>query len=417
MVIDRNALVQFDSALDELFDETKIELAYQLDSAKDQPSGRVFDNNSNTVTPRRHSPFSFSNSLYKMSRINSASSRDTGEGGFFTDVSTRHPIPVTPPPVLQPAILECSTSNEWKNTSETQPAESNPIPLPKLSIPSLVRSASKHSIKQEEINPKPKSPVENDSRPGSSLSSSSLPISVTSSKPGFGNAKAQSSSTTSSRKSSSSTIGNSSASSSTAKNTTSTTAKDTSSSSTTLKDISSSSTTTAKDTSSSSSSSSEMKTSSAPTTTSNETTTSATSTTTTTNNSFTKTPKPTLEPTVTKNEKDIASSSAPDEYHQESTNSLNDKKSYQAQMSEETNESSEAAPTNFLTRGANITEKDLPIKKKVRRPIPTNDEPSQHRKLEFSIGDGLKWQEASMEYVIDNHSHNLDSIPSPFPIS
>ena len=82
-------------------------------------------------------------------------------------------------------------------------------------------------------------------------------------------------------------------------------------------------------------------------------------------------------------------------------------------MSEETNESSEPAAANHLTRGANITEKDLPIKKKVRRPIPTNDDSSQYRKLEFSVGDGLKWQEASMEYVIHSHLHNLDSIPPP----
>lgn len=403
MVIDRIALAQFDSALDELYDESKIELAYQLDSAKDQPSAHVFDINSNMVTPGRYSAFSFSNSLYKMNRINSASSRDTGEGGFFTDVLPRQTIPKTPPPPLPPPILECSTSNEWKNALENQSAQLNSIPLPKLSIPSLLQSASKHLIKHEEVDHQSKSPIDNDSRSGSSLSSSSLPISVTSSKPGFDNAKAQSSTTSSSRKSSSSTIDNSS-STSTVKNTTSTTTKDTSSSS------------------------AETKNSSAPTATSKNTTTSATSedtssTTTTTKSSSTTTTKPKLEnssskpePITTKDEKDVPPS-VPDEYLQESNDSLNEKSSYHAQMSEEPDQSLEPSSTTYLTREINLTEKDLPTKKKVRRQTTTNDESSQFRKLEFSVGDGLKWHEASMEYVINSHSYYFHLTSEYLPIS
>lgn len=63
--------------------------------------------------------------------MNSASSRDTGDLGFFTDVPSRQivasPTPVPPP--LPPPILECSTINEWKHTtSDDQPIERNPTP-------------------------------------------------------------------------------------------------------------------------------------------------------------------------------------------------------------------------------------------------------------------------------------------------
>ena len=58
----------------------------------------------------------------------------------------------------------------------------------------LSRPSSKHSVTHEEIDHRLKSPIDNDSRPGSSLSSSSLPLSITSSKPNFDNSKNQSSS-------------------------------------------------------------------------------------------------------------------------------------------------------------------------------------------------------------------------------
>jgi hypothetical protein len=92
---------------------------------------------------------------------------------------------------------------------------------------------------------------------------------------------------------------------------------------------------------------------------------------------------------------------ATDESLQESRDSLNEKSPLNAQISEDPIDSVDPPSTTYLTREINITENDLPTQKKarrnVRRPTSTNNDSSHFRKLEFSVGDGLKWQEASME--------------------
>ena len=84
-----------------------------------------------------------------------------------------------------------------------------------------------------------------------------------------------------------------------------------------------------------------------------------------------------------------------------STHSLKEKSLSTTQVSEKTPEPVEPIPSEHLTREANIIEKDPSTEKKshqrIRRPPRASDEPSHRRKLEFSVGDGLKWQEASLE--------------------
>ena len=307
--------------------------------------------NSSMTTPRRHSPFSFSNPMYKTSRMNSTSSMDAGEGGFFTDFTPRKILPTPLPP---PPILECSTSNEWKHALENHASQSNHILLPKLSIPSLSRPSSKQTMPTQ-------TEIYNDSRPGSSLSSTSLPLSITSSKSDFNPSKSDSS-TTPSRKSSSSTVDNTTSSNSTEKN----------SSSTTTSKASTGPTSTSKDTSS----------------------ISTTTTTTTTTTATTDSTSSEKEATIIKEEK-VPSRSDAEQSLEESMHSS------KAQLSETTIEPIKPVPSEYLTRETNITGKDLPVEKKSRRRTrrhpTTNNDSSQYRKLEFSIGDGLKWQEASLE--------------------
>jgi hypothetical protein len=305
--------------------------------------------NSTMATPRRNSPFSFTNSLYRLSRINSASSRDTGDGGFFTDVLPRQIIPSPPPP---PAILECSTSNEWKHALENQSTEQdqtirNLVSLRKLSFRSLSRTSSKNSVTREEIHHRSKSQIDNNSRPGSSLSSASLPVSIASSKADFNNSKVQSSAA-SSRKSSSSTTS---------------TNQNLSSSTSTLKN-SSSSTSTTKPTGTNSS------------------------------------PQPEPIIPIKTEDKKIISLCDPNECHQKSTNSLKDKSSSNVHASESANDLTESNLITFIAREENITQNALPAKKRTRRrrrQTTNSDDSSKFRKLEFSVGDGLKWQETSME--------------------
>ncbi len=373
------------------------------------------------IPPHRHSPFSFTNSLYKTSRIDSASSRDTGDGGFFTDILPRRtipsPIPLPPLP-LPPPILECSTSNEWKHTLEDQPIEqdqviSNPISLRKSSSKSLSRVSSKDSITHKEIRHRSKSQIDNNSRPDSSLSSASLPVSMTSSKPGFNNSEDQSPATLS-RKTSSSNIKKFASSPSALKNSSSSTMKKTSSST-------SKTTSTARSEKASSSATETSPTATTEKTSSSTTKTSPTVTTEKTSSSTTKTSptattektsssesivKPTIKssspqpepivPIITEDKKETLPSD-PDECLQESMNSLKDKSSSNVDASESVYDLLQSNLTTFLTREGNITENDLPSKKRIRRQTTNSDELSKYRKLEFSVGDGLKWQEASTE--------------------
>jgi len=359
--IDQNTIAQVD-----LFDESKIESAYRLNyplenipritSAKDQTSTHAFCINSTTTTPRRNSPFSFSNSLYKLSRINSSSSRDTADGGFFTDVLPRQAIPSPiPPPPLPPPILECSTSNEWKHALEDQSTEPdqkilNLVSLRNVSIRSLSRPSSKHSITREQIHHRSRSQIDNNnnSRPGSSLSSASLPISITSSKADFNNSKMHSSAASSRKSSSSST--------STLKNSSSLTPKSPNSA--------------AKTTKTSPSSISTKKNSSSQ-------------------------PQPII-PIITEIQKEISSCDS-NQSHQVSMNSLRDKSLSNVDASENSNDLIKP----ILKREENITENDLPAKKRTRHRVrhhtTASNDSSTLRKLEFSVGDGLKWQEASVE--------------------
>ncbi|CAF3445221.1 unnamed protein product [Rotaria sp. Silwood1] len=211
-VIDESSNSQSDLDLDKLFDESKIESINRLnhqssiDSSiqceKEQSSTHVFCANSLITTPRRSSPFSFTNSINNINRINSSSSTDTNDDGFFTDVLPRQPISST-------RIFQCSKSNEWIYASENQSIEDNQtisesISICKSSIESLVRTSSKDSIKLIETYDRSTTEFDNNSRSGSSLSSASLPVSITSSKTDFINRKIESSATSSRRNSSSS---------------------------------------------------------------------------------------------------------------------------------------------------------------------------------------------------------------------
>ena len=185
--IDQHSVTQFDSALEDLLDETKIELANRSDnppetirpSTMDIPSSEKKEQpvSSPTPTPRRNSPFNFMNSSRK---IESSTSIDTVDGGFFTDVIPRK-VPTSPAPAPPPIIERSSSSRSIRASTEKRSVIPNLISLRKASIESLSRAPPKRSITLEETHHQ----IEDHSRPGSSLSSSSLPVSITSSKPDF----------------------------------------------------------------------------------------------------------------------------------------------------------------------------------------------------------------------------------------
>jgi hypothetical protein len=98
-------------------------------------------------------------------------------------------------------------------------------------------------------------------------------------------------------------------------------------------------------------------------------------------------------------DKKVKLTSDTDECLQESINSLKDKSSFNEQASENTTDEIKSDLAPLISREENITENDLPTKQRTRRRrhTTTSDESSQFRKLEFSVGDGVKWQEASLE--------------------
>ncbi|CAF3894803.1 unnamed protein product [Rotaria sp. Silwood2] len=336
-----------DLALDNLFNESKIKLAsslnYQssIDSPikpeKDQFSTHVFCTNSLTTTSRRSSPFSFTHSINKISRINSSSSIDTNDDGFFTNVLPQQTISST-------RILQCSKSNEWTYVSENQSTEYdqtilNSVSLRKSSVESLVRTSSKHSIKIDETHYQSTTELDNNSRPESSLSSASLPVSITSSKTDFINRKIQSLAISLRKNSSASPL---------------------------------------------KSSSSSLRT--------------------------TETSSSQLE---TRTSNIVESSKVTSPYNnnkslQESINSLNDKSLSNVYTQESSNDLLKLNLITNLTEDENITVNDLPIKEKTtHRQTRTNDELSKFRKLEFSMGDGLKWHDASTESFSSNQSSHI----------
>lgn len=162
--IDQNAVAQFDAALNELLDETIIESACQTNrppSSTTETPRLQRERPIESPTPTRKSPFTFTNSPRK---TESSFSVDTGDGGFFTDVKPKQKPP-------SPQLIERSI--------EQRPVIPTLISLRKASIESLSRAPPKRSIALEEN----RSQMDDQSRPGSSLSSASLPVSITSSKP------------------------------------------------------------------------------------------------------------------------------------------------------------------------------------------------------------------------------------------
>ena len=157
-------------------------------------SARETPINTPSTTPRRNSPFNFVDSPRKM---DSSSSMDTGDGGFFTDVIPRKVVISQAPPVTERSaskerkhsatnrsIEQRSASKERKHSATNRSTEQrtvipNLLSLRKTSIESLTRAPPKRSITLEET----RQQMDDHSRPGSSLSSASLPVSITSSKP------------------------------------------------------------------------------------------------------------------------------------------------------------------------------------------------------------------------------------------
>ncbi|CAF1100383.1 unnamed protein product [Adineta ricciae] len=212
--IDQAAVTQFDLALNDLLDEDKIENAGRSDnplptsrpSTAKQPALSLPPLNpppspsplssrpvtarsekekhieSSTPTPRQSSLFNLSNSP---SKVDSSSSIDAGDGGFFTDVNPpRKSIqsPAPPPVAGRPLSSESRhsfTQRSARSSVEQRPAIPNLMSLRKTSIEALTRPPPKRSITLEETH----NQIDDYSRPGSSLSSASLPVSVISSKP------------------------------------------------------------------------------------------------------------------------------------------------------------------------------------------------------------------------------------------
>lgn len=181
--IDQQSVSQFDSALNDLLDENKIELASRSDTSTETirpPTAEISrlelnkSVNSPTPTSRRGSPFTFTNSSRK---VDSSTSVDTGDGGFFTDVKPKKPAtsPVPPPPVIERSNTP-RTARSIRSSTEQRSVIPNLVSLRQASIESLTRAPPKRSIALD---------LDDHSRPGSSLSSSSLPVSITSSKPDF----------------------------------------------------------------------------------------------------------------------------------------------------------------------------------------------------------------------------------------
>lgn len=196
--IDQHSINQFDAALADLLDENKIELASRTDTpmetkrpstaTKPPTSARSenktpVNNPTPTPTPRRNSPFNFNNTPRK---IDSSSSVDAGEGGFFTDVTPRKVIKSPrPPPVIpkSPAneLRQSYKSRSARSSVEQRPAVPNLASLRKASIESFTRAPPKRSTTIDEAYQQ----IDDQSRPPSSMSSASLPVSITSSKPDY----------------------------------------------------------------------------------------------------------------------------------------------------------------------------------------------------------------------------------------
>ena len=182
--IDQHTIARFDAALRDLIDADKIESANRSDkpieisrppTAEIHRIEREKPIQSPTPTPRRNSPFNFNNTSRK---VESSSSVDTGDGGFFTDIVRKRPPTPPTPPILEPVV---PSSRSIRLSMEQRSAIPNLVSLRKASIENFARPPPKRSMNLDEAHTQ----IDDHSRPGSSLSSSSLPVSIISSKPDF----------------------------------------------------------------------------------------------------------------------------------------------------------------------------------------------------------------------------------------
>ncbi|CAF2104961.1 unnamed protein product [Rotaria magnacalcarata] len=369
-IVDHYPVAHFDSSLNDLSFESKIESSNHFNQlskpdspirTEKEPTPTTYHPpiNSSKTAQRRNSPFSFTNPTNDLNGGNSSSSIDTNDDCFFTDMLPRQKN-------SSHRIHSSSKSNhEQADISESQTTINSPSIPTKSPITSAVRRDSKHSIKIEQSPYQSKSET---SRPASSSSSTSLPISVMSSKSDFIYPNSQSSAR-SSRKSSSSSISTSSSSS----------IKTTKSSSPAKTKMSSSTTTLASTKSSPLGSTSNNRSSSKPTI----------------NHSLLE-----LEtaPSKTAENSKVPLPLNSDTSIQEPIVSPKDHHSSPVDTQQDLNDLVNPDSIRSQTADEIINENHSPMKEKNHhRQLTHSEELSKFRKLEFSMEDGLKWQAASGE--------------------
>ncbi|CAF3469473.1 unnamed protein product [Rotaria socialis] len=412
-IVDHYPVAHFDSSLNDLSYESKIESSNHFNqlSKPDSPIRTEKDPtpttdrlpiNTSKNTQRRNSPFSFTNRTSDLHGGNSSSSIGTNDDCFFTDMLPRQKN-------SSHRILSPSKSNyEQADISENQTTINSPSIPTKSPITSAVRKDSKHSIKIEQSPCQSKSATSRPASSSSSSSSTSLPISVMSSKSDFIYPNSQSSAK-SSRKSSSSSISTTKSSSP---------AKTKMSSSTTTKSSSPAKTKMPSSTTTKSSSPAKTKMSSSTTTNRSSSITTKASSSTTTLASTKSSPvgspsnnrsssKPTINhssleletiPSKTAENLKVPLPLNNDTSIQDPIISLNDHHSSPVGTQQDLNDLVKPNSIRSQTADEIINENHSPMKEKnPHRQLTHSEELSKFRKLEFSMEDGLKWQAASGE--------------------
>ncbi|CAM4940390.1 unnamed protein product [Rotaria socialis] len=412
-IVDHYPVAHFDSSLNDLSYESKIESSNHFNqlSKPDSPIRTEKDPtpttdrlpiNTSKNTQRRNSPFSFTNRTTDLHGGNSSSSIGTNDDCFFTDMLPRQKN-------SSHRILSPSKSNyEQADISENQTTINSPSIPTKSPITSAVRKDSKHSIKIEQSPCQSKSATSRPASSSSSSSSTSLPISVMSSKSDFIYPNSQSSAK-SSRKSSSSSISTTKSSSP---------AKTKMSSSTTTKSSSPAKTKMPSSTTTKSSSPAKTKMSSSTTTNRSSSITTKASSSTTTLASTKSSPvgspsnnrsssKPTINhssleletiPSKTAENLKVPLPLNNDTSIQDPIISLNDHHSSPVGTQQDLNDLVKPNSIRSQTADEIINENHSPMKEKnPHRQLTHSEELSKFRKLEFSMEDGLKWQAASGE--------------------
>ncbi|CAF4499664.1 unnamed protein product [Rotaria socialis] len=412
-IVDHYPVAHFDSSLNDLSYESKIESSNHFNqlSKPDSPIRTEKDPtpttdrlpiNTSKNTQRRNSPFSFTNRTTDLHGGNSSSSIGTNDDCFFTDMLPRQKN-------SSHRILSPSKSNhEQADISENQTTINSPSIPTKSPIRSAVRRDSKHSIKIEQSPCQSKSATSRPASSSSSSSSTSLPISVMSSKSDFIYPNSQSSAK-SSRKSSSSSISTTKSSSP---------AKTKMPSSTTTKSSSPAKTKMPSSTTTKSSSPAKTKMSSSTTTNRSSSITTKASSSTTTLASTKSSPvgspsnnrsssKPTINhssleletiPSKTAENLKVPLPLNNDTSIQDPIISLNDHHSSPVGTQQDLNDLVKPNSIRSQTADEIINENHSPMKEKnPHRQLTHSEELSKFRKLEFSMEDGLKWQAASGE--------------------